>query len=87
MDDEIDLLVDSKIQWVVDKFLPKAAQPRHLGRPVTFEYFNNEDENDYSSVTVLGNLQGVTSNELIVSGDTYTISRISNAKIYRRKLV
>lgn len=87
MDDEIDMLADAKIQWVIDKFNAKAAHPRHLGRAVTFEYFANEDENDYASTMVLGILEGVTGTELIVSGDTYLLSRVSSAKIYRRKLV
>lgn len=76
-----------KLSWVPDR-VPVLAdfKPRHIGRVVAFDYFTTSDPEDYSSDAVLGTLEGVVGDELVVAGDTFSWSRISNLKIWRKEI-
>ena len=84
--DDLDLLAGARIEWLSDRLDYKGTKPRHLGRPVSFEYFDTTNPENYDSINVLGILEGVAGTNLIVSGDTYEIDRVSNLKIWRRKV-
>lgn len=76
-----------KFAWVSDHIRAlNDVGPRHLNRPVTFEYFLSNNKDDYSSSKVLGTLEGVHSSYLLVSGDEYEWSNVSNLKVWRSEV-
>lgn len=88
--DSFDTLLGAvaKVEWVADR-LPTLAsiQPRHIGRICSFDYFKSAtDPEDYDSVYVLGTLDGVSGQNLLISGDIYFYARVSNLKSYRKEI-
>jgi hypothetical protein len=84
--DDIEIVAGSKIEWVLDSVSPKTIRARHLGRPISFEYFSTKEPTNYESVQVLGVLDGVIGSDILVSGDLYDGDRIAHAKSHRKKL-
>lgn len=74
------------ITWIPDRLAPQDAKPRHLGRPITFFYYDSTNEDDHRGVDVLGILEGVAGSTFIVSGAEYEWERMSQTRVWRREV-
>lgn len=74
------------IEWVPDRLNAQDAKPRHLGRPISFFYHRSTDPENYDGEDILGILEGVRGTTFIVSGDEYDSDRMTQTKVWRRKV-
>lgn len=84
MSDSIDLLINSRVEWIGDKVIIAALRPRHIGAVVTLDFYLSKNPDDYDSVAVMGTLEAVFGTTLLVSGEEYPYDQIANLKVYRR---
>lgn len=71
------------IGWIGDILRLADIKPRHIGRVVTFVYWqDNRDQTDPQNV--IGTLEGASGEKVIVSGDEYEYAGMGDFKVWRR---
>lgn len=85
----IDAVLDGlmRFKWVSDHVRSISdLGPRHIGRPVSFDYFTSDDLNDYDSIRVLGLFEGYHGGLVLVSGEEYDWSNVKSMKVWRSEV-
>lgn len=87
MDDAAYTALGVKYAWQYDSVrLLNEVKPRQIGRVCGFELFSTDDPDNYTSRQVLGTLEAIVGDDVLVSGDYYPWSRIANMKVYRKEI-
>ena len=85
--DTLDLILGAKVKWVGDRIGVLAdLAPRHIGRVATFDFFLTDNADDYSSNPVIGTFGGRAGDDVLVGGEWYPWSRISDLRIFRSEI-
>lgn len=85
MDPEVLTALGVRLRWTGDRVIVSAEwKPRHIGRPVTFELYENDDDVDPDMI--IGTLEAASISAFKVSGEWYDWNSVANVKVWRREI-